>query len=256
MSYAARNAAHFAHYFSLLTSGTPKVRRTDGEGWYRAVTEAPHPFGNFVVVHGDVSAEMLRVAVSGLAPLKVPSSVFFTSPEVEQDRAGVLADAGYESVGPMPLMAVEIDQVAPTALPDGVEFRRLKVDDLADWTQAIQHGYDLPPLVAELCADVKHLASDDEDSPLQFFGAVENGRVVSTSQLFLHDELAGIYCVATLPEVRGRGLGAHVTAEPLRRAAKLGYRAGILQSTAMGLPVYQRIGFEVDGGAALFMKNP
>ena len=62
--------------------------------------------------------------------------------------------------------------------------------------------------------------------------------------------------VATLPEARGQGLGAHVTAEPLRRAQALGYRVGVLQSSDAGHPVYRRLGFQDVGAVPLFVRMP
>ncbi len=63
-------------------------------------------------------------------------------------------------------------------------------------------------------------------------------RPVATSLLYLADGLAGIYCVATLPEDRAKGLGAHTTAEAFRRAHELGYRVGVLQSSPAGHSVH------------------
>lgn len=94
------------------------------------------------------------------------------------------------------------------------------------------------------------------DAQTQFFGIRHEGRLVATSLLFLAGGVAGIYSVATLPEERGKGLGAHVTAEPLRVAHALGYGVGVLQSTASGHPVYRRLGFEQVGSVPLFVRLP
>jgi predicted acetyltransferase len=49
--------------------------------------------------------------------------------------------------------------------------------------------------------------------------------------------------VATLPEARGKGIGAAVTLKPLHNARELGYIIGVLQSSEMGFNVYKRLGF-------------
>jgi predicted acetyltransferase len=66
---------------------------------------------------------------------------------------------------------------------------------------------------------------------------------VCTSLICLADEVAGVYCVATIPEERGKGLGSHATAEPLRLVGKLGYRVAVLQSSRAGHSMYAKLGF-------------
>ena len=51
------------------------------------------------------------------------------------------------------------------------------------------------------------------DAQIQFFAIHHNGRFVATSLMYLADGLAGIYCVATLADERGKGLGADVRAD-------------------------------------------
>jgi hypothetical protein len=43
---------------------------------------------------------------------------------------------------------------------------------------------------------------------------------ITESLICLADEVAGVYCVATIQEERGKGLGSHATAEPLRLVGK------------------------------------
>lgn len=74
--------------------------------------------------------------------------------------------------------------------------------------------------------------------------------------LYLADGLAGIYCVATLPAERGKGLGAHVTAESLRAALPLGYGVGVLQATEAGHGVYRGLGFTDVGSVPMFIRMP
>lgn len=67
---------------------------------------------------------------------------------------------------------------------------------------------------------------------------------VADSSLLLHAGVAGIYGVATLPELRQLGIATQMTLHALREARTLGYRVAVLVPTDMGIGVYRRIGFE------------
>jgi GNAT superfamily N-acetyltransferase len=68
-------------------------------------------------------------------------------------------------------------------------------------------------------------------------------RAVATSLLLLTGGVAGVHAVATIPEARGRGIGAHMVLGPLRSARHMGYSAAVLQASAMGLRMYRSLGF-------------
>jgi ribosomal protein S18 acetylase RimI-like enzyme len=72
----------------------------------------------------------------------------------------------------------------------------------------------------------------------------EDGRAVATAVAFVSHGFCGVYAVATDAHARGRGYG-----EALSWAATL-FRPDLpatLQASDMGLPIYQRMGYEVFG---------
>jgi hypothetical protein len=99
-------------------------------------------------------------------------------------------------------------------------------------------------------------ADTSPESAMQFFAVRRNGKIVCTSACYLDGGLAGIYCVSTIPEERRKGLGAHATAEPLRLAARAGYRVGILQSSEAGHGLYRSLGFADFIGVPLYVRIP
>ena len=249
----ARAAQHIDLCFRRMMGGQGAEL---GNGYLRMVTGEPHPLGNVAIVSDAAELGTTTTAIAPLLECRVPTSVLFPnglSGAVNQSLVG----SGYESVGAIPAMAVDLDRLAATALPPGYDWTRIgDGDEGRAWTNAFAAGYDLPRGLARLFSPECMGADMAPDAPIQFFAIHHNGRFVAVSLMYLADGLAGIYCVATLADARGKGLGAHMTAEPLRIAQRLGYRVGILQSSAAGHPVYLRLGFSDFASVPMFVRMP
>jgi ribosomal protein S18 acetylase RimI-like enzyme len=87
------------------------------------------------------------------------------------------------------------------------------------------------------------MASMGIDKQLHSYIGYFDSQPVCTASMFLSDQIAGIYNIATLPAARGKGLGSAITLAPLLEARQMGYQIGALQSSEMGFRLYERIGF-------------
>ncbi|MBK8913217.1 MAG: hypothetical protein IPM64_01215 [Phycisphaerales bacterium] len=218
------------------------------------LTGEPHPFGNFTLLSEAADPPVCTTAIAPLLRGTAPSAVLCVGrPPAAVEET--ITRAGFEPHGVMPAMAVEIDKLPATTLPDGYTLARVGAGPQADdWAAAFSIGYELPPGVGAVFSPNVINATLDDHAEFQFYAIVRDGRIVCTSLAFLHDGVAGIYCVSTIPSERGHGLGAHATAEPLRRALAQGYRVGVLQSSPMGLSVYRRLGFAEFGAVPLYVR--
>ncbi len=121
------------------------------------------------------------------------------------DWQPVLAKYGFNYSDDTPGMAVDLKMLSNSQAVDGLEVRVVADEEtLRTWAHIFTTGYGLP---------------------------VE------------WEPAAGIYSVATLPEARGKGIGAAVTFRPLHNAREMGYRIGVLQSSELGYNVYKKLGF-------------
>jgi GNAT superfamily N-acetyltransferase len=105
-------------------------------------------------------------------------------------------------------------------------------------------GFEMPQFAVEGLFEVLSALGLTEESPWRNYVGRLDGEAVTTASLAFVAGVAGIYNVATLPKVRRRGLGTAMTIAALREARELGYRIGILQSSAVGTSIYRRLGFE------------
>ena len=68
---------------------------------------------------------------------------------------------------------------------------------------------------------------------------------MGTTMMFIHDGAAGIHLVGTPSEYRGRGIARSIMQKILWDIKnKYGCRLCVLQSSPMGLSLYQKLGFQ------------
>ena len=94
-----------------------------------------------------------------------------------------------------------------------------------------------------------------EPAPLRIVGYL-HGRAVATARISLAGGTAGVYAVDTVPDARGRGIGAVMTHAVMTTGRDLGYRVSTLQSSPMGLGIYRRLGFQHVFDYALHVHIP
>jgi predicted acetyltransferase len=79
---------------------------------------------------------------------------------------------------------------------------------------------------------------------LTLYDARVDGEVVCVLGTMDHLTDLGFYFVATHPDHRGKGLASRLMSVALVDARERGLETSTLQSSKMGQPVYERLGFE------------
>lgn len=158
------------------------------------------------------------------------------------------ASTGLEREGwTMPGMVLMPVPSAPQP-PPGVSAERVVAANFADFIQAtVDCGMERE--VAEQAFDLSATGQGD----LDFFLGRLDGRPAATATLVNTGDVAGIYAVTTVENARRRGLGAAVTWAAVGRAREWGARAVVLQSSPMGLHIYEAIGFRTVVEYAVFL---
>lgn len=158
-----------------------------------------------------------------------------------------LAPFGMQLAGYPPLMA---RLPAPLALTTDLRiFEARDESTLRDFDEAMIHGYPIPELAfpADRITDERVLGG-----PMRYYVGYQDDRPVACAAAYVGERELGVYMVATLPETRGKGYGAAMTAAAIAAAPDL---PAVLQASDLGLPVYRRLGFEDISPYTLWFKS-
>jgi GNAT superfamily N-acetyltransferase len=87
-----------------------------------------------------------------------------------------------------------------------------------------------------------------------FVAEAADGAIVGTASAVRHAETGWIGLVFVAPALRGQGLGRRLTVAALERLQALGCRSILLAASALGRPIYERLGFGACGGYTVLRR--
>ena len=197
-------------------------------------------FNQVVIESDDASAEALAEAVALVSSAGVPFlAVLRDGPDDRfvpvVERLG-LREVGEERLPGMALHPIEEPPPSPPELEVRVALDRAGVE-----THALINAIaaDVDPGVLAFLAEL----GLERDADATVVVGWLDGRPVTTAMGFRTGSVVGVYSVATVPQARRRGLGAAMTREILRAGLRTGCDTAVLQSSEMGLGLYESLGF-------------
>jgi GNAT superfamily N-acetyltransferase len=229
------SAAHaFFATWTAMTAALPGGSYVAEAGVVRARMGLPVPAFNGVWgAHRQVRADDVLAAVDDFASGDLPWNLQLRPGyPVELDEA--LQARDLVCTEDIPFMV--LPDVAAVPAPATPAMREVvSFEDVAAALTLIEQGFGMPSELVRgrfpirsmfLAGTTAWIAHDDVD--------------VSTALATVHGDMCGIFNVATPEEHRGRGFGRAVTAQAI---AMSGARSAYLQSSPMGYPVYEAMGF-------------
>jgi len=192
----------------------------------------------------DSTEKALEERLKQITAPRVPRAWLIGPSTYPQDLGNYLQERGWRRED-TPGMAIDLQSLhEQPLLPPRLTIERVHDGEILKiWLRVMTVGSELPDKILSLLLDIAARRDFKEVPDVHYYLGKLNGKPVATSLLFLRGGVAGIYCVATLPEARRQGIGSALTVAPLLEARKQNYRIGILQSTPMGLNLYRRLGF-------------
>lgn len=238
--------ANLCDFFRLVSRSDP-AEHFENSHFTRWSTPVPHPWFNGVLsanLPGYEDEAFIAEAIQYFRDKRVHTFTWWMEPHRNpSDWEPALSKHGFGFSDDTPGMAVDLHTLnESTQKVDGFEIRVVEDEEsLRTWTNIFIKGYGLPAAWESLSFEL--WLKFGFDFPIRNYLGYLNGEPVSTSTVFFGGSAAGIYDVSTLPEARGKGLGAALTLQPLLDAREMGYRISVLQSSDMGFSVYKKLGF-------------
>jgi GNAT superfamily N-acetyltransferase len=215
------------------------------------------------VVHADLTPETIRAAILASRERMTLHGVcgsWHVGPSMRPDDLGRrLIAAGFAYAGDEPGMAVDLHALNEDApMPEGLTVQRVcDAAEIAIWAATLNaNGFGEGKVESEWVGAMYARLGSGDETPWRHYLGLLDGAPVATSTLFLGAGVAGVYFVSVHPDARRQGIGASLTLAPLRAARELGYRVGILGASALGEPVYRRLGFTTYCQITLYEWTP
>jgi len=225
-------AGAFVGMGTVFAGSTPRGWAHVRDGVGAMVTGAPVPTLNGVVCArpgavGTAAALLDEVAATGLP---------YCLETRDGDAAGEMLarSRGMTVAERVPFMlATSVEAAAP------VTVRVLGEDESDVHLDVTNAGFEAPPEVLAVFRGSDLLAREG----VRGYVVEDAGVPVATALGITGEGHVGVFNVATLRAYRGRGYGAALTARAVADGVAAGARTAFLQSSEMGLRVYERLGF-------------
>ncbi|MGW4641081.1 GNAT family N-acetyltransferase [Sphaerisporangium sp. NPDC004334] len=175
---------------------------------------------------------------------------WWVSADSDEGTADGLAARGGELISDMPVMAIDVTTVRDARMPEGLTIRPAAGDsEVHDYVYAYAGPLGLE---GDLDLVVDRELRFSYPNIIRLAGIVD-GETVGTCTVSLGTgDVGALYCIATDPAHRRRGIATALTREALRIIRESGRRVATLQASSEGEPVYRNIGFETVSRYRLF----
>jgi len=234
-----RNLKTLATFNRLVSESVETTRLIERDGLLAIVSPAVPERSLFNDVIYEEPESLVRHREE-LAAIYADQACAWTVWVPEEDRASatLLETAGHVLDAQPRAMGMDIDGLEPPDL-SAVQWSVGNEAELMCTINDRAYGYESGTwrrgMGTDLGDSYVYLASDGDEA-------------LSSVMTFDSGEDCGVFCVATLPEARGRGLASALLLQALVDARERGRRTTTLQATRAGAPVYERLGYR-DFGA-------
>ena len=176
------------------------------------------------------------------------------TPQLEQ----ALVDRGLVTDGPNNAMSLDLrsTRVPDEHPPPGVALEPMSDTNADEILLAMLDGFGEPHDLLEPFRAFLGPAPTDRLTLHNVLARLDGQPVGAGSVVVSDRTVAGLYNIAVREPARGRGVGRAITVELMRIGAAHGCTESILHASAIGEPVYARLGFRTVGQLVQYLWTP
>ena len=156
----------------------------------------------------------------------------------------VLEHNNLRAVGSFPAMILDLSTLETVDYGREIIIKEIthESSERLKWIEIVSTSFNVSPI--ELTKLLDFFMTKLSPGTLRLYVAYYNGRAAAASMALHHGKIIAMHWIATIPEFRNKGLGFAVTHKPLVDSKANGIEQAVLLASAMGKPVYERIGFK------------
>jgi GNAT superfamily N-acetyltransferase len=257
---AAVEADLVAHVARLHEPPIGEVHREDGAVWFTTGLREPYANG---VLRADLSGASPGAAIDGLlAPFRSRSLpmmwwLFSSIAGLPGSVTEALRSRGLVPDTDRPGMGLDLTELRPAPTPDGAVIERVR-DRAAfrAWALVVGRAFEDGDFANGPSVRAGLAMGFGDDAAFRHYLCRIDGAPVGASTLSLGAGVAGLANIATVPELRGRGIGLGVAGAALEDARTLGIRIGALSADEAGVRVYEKLGFHAVSRHLTYVWRP
>jgi ribosomal protein S18 acetylase RimI-like enzyme len=228
-------------WIEMLSASAPGSRMIERDGVAAAVVPSC-PERSICNSVGYTDAGALAASLDVLASAYEDAGVAAWTvwvPEFDTEAIALLEAAGHKLDGTPTAMSRELASLEPLD-PGDLDWDTRPERDLLGHLNERAYGLPEDSGVAAALSDPPHLPN------LRLYQARVDGEAAAVLATLDSGDDLGFYFVATDPDRRGRGLASRLMSIAMVEGRERGLATTSLQSSVMGRPIYERLGFKVD----------
>jgi ribosomal protein S18 acetylase RimI-like enzyme len=241
---ALRGHENWIAYLAASISLSPEGVVSRDRGVVALLGHVPLRFFNQVLVDAPpANASAIRDAVSRARQRHDPFAVSLRA-GVDDEFTLLMGELGLVAADDAATLAMTLHPLRsrpqPAAPEPGFEIRRVTDEaGLEDHRRAVSAGFGSDESVADTMIRIGLL----DRSECVIYAGYLDGVPVTSGTGWRTGRTMGVYNIATVPAARRRGFGEAMTARILADGEAAGCDVAVLQASAMGRPIYERLGF-------------